>query len=150
MLIQAIVAWVLGFLINKKCINTPTKVPKRKMVLCAILITVSGLSSILAIKITSFPIVMMIKSCSIIPVVFVGIFFSKVKDDKLRLGVDKIVVALFISLGILIYNFGGDKVAGNNTANFLGVFLFVVSILADGFLPDIQAVIKSEFNPSPT
>jgi drug/metabolite transporter (DMT)-like permease len=120
------------------------------MVQCAILVTVSALSSILAIKITSFPIVMMIKSCSIIPVVFVGFFCSKVKDNALKLGADKIVTALFISIGILIYNFGGDKDSVNKATSVIGILLLIISVLADGFLPDVQAVIKSEFNPHPT
>ena len=120
------------------------------MLLCAILVTVSALSSILAIKITSFPIVMMIKSCSIIPVVFVGFFCSKVKDNALKLGGDKVVVALFISIGILIYNFGGDSSTTNKATSIVGIILLLISVLADGFLPDIQAVIKSEFNPRAT
>ena len=93
---------------------------------------------------------MMIKSCSIIPVVFVGFFCSKVKDNALKLGADKVVIALFISFGILIYNFGGDNNSSNKATNIIGIFLLLISVLADGFLPDVQAVIKSEFNPRPT
>lgn len=120
------------------------------MVHCAILITVSAFASIMAIKLTSFPVVMMIKSCSIIPVVFVGFFCSKVKDNALKLGPDKIVIALFISIGILIFNLGGDNTTTNTATSIVGITLLMISVVADGFLPDLQAVIKSEFNPRPT
>jgi hypothetical protein len=31
----------------------------------------------------------------------------------------------------------------------LGIILLVISLVADGFLPDFQAVIKSEYKPRP-
>jgi len=32
----------------------------------------------------------------------------------------------------------------------LGLSVMILSLIADGFLPDFQAVIKSEFKPEPT
>ncbi len=93
---------------------------------------------------------MMVKSCSIIPVVFVAIFCSRVKDNSLKLGVEKIAITMFLSLGILVYNFGGTQSQTTNPNSLVGILLLVVSVLADGFLPDIQAVVKSEYNPKPT
>jgi hypothetical protein len=52
-------------------------------------------------------------------------------------------VALFISLEILIYNIGGDQVHKDNATNIIGILMLAVSLLVDGFLPDLQAAIKS-------
>ena len=74
---------------------------------------------------------------------FVGIFCSRVRDKGLQLGVNKIIVAVFITVGILMYNFGGDVKHQEKATDILGVILLVISLVADGFLPDFQAVIKS-------
>jgi drug/metabolite transporter (DMT)-like permease len=83
--------------------------PVSNLIACAIIVIISTHTYILAIYITNFPIVMMVKSCNLISVVFVGVFCSKVKDSNLKLGPKKIIVALFITSGILLYNFGGDQ-----------------------------------------
>ena len=63
----------------------------------------------LAIYLTSFPIVMLVKSCNIVSVVVVGVFCSRVRDKSLALGPKKIFVAAMVSIGIILYNFGGDQ-----------------------------------------
>jgi drug/metabolite transporter (DMT)-like permease len=113
------------------------------MLICALYVTVSTFTSNLAIKLTSFPNVMMIKSCSILPVVCIGVLFSKVKDDSLKIGVDKVAIALLISFGIAVYNFGGDNLHDDKNGSLVGIGLLIVSLLADGFLSDYQAVLKS-------
>ena len=45
----------------------------------------------------------MFESCSIVPVVIVGICCSRVKDSKLKLGPKKIIVTLIIVSGILLF-----------------------------------------------
>jgi hypothetical protein len=52
---------------------------------------------------TSFPIVMMVKSCNILSVVLVGILCSRVTDKKLKLGPKKLVVGLIVTAGIIIF-----------------------------------------------
>ena len=123
--------------------------PIANIIACAVVVIISTHTYILAIYITSFPIVMMVKSCNIISVVFVGIFCSRVRDKGLQLGVNKIIVAVFITVGILMYNFGGDVKHQEKATDVLGVILLVISLVADGFLPDFQAVIKSEYKPRP-
>ncbi len=83
--------------------------PVANIIACAIVVIVSTHTYILAIYITNFPIVMMVKSCNIISVVFVGIFCSRVRDKGLKLGKTKMIVAIFITIGILMYNLGGDN-----------------------------------------
>lgn len=86
---------------------------------------------------------MLVKSCNIVSVVVVGVFCSRVKDKNLVLGPKKIVVALLISTGIIIYNFGGDSKHQEKATDPLGIILLLISLVADGFLPDFQAAIKS-------
>jgi hypothetical protein len=55
----------------------------------------------------------------------------------------KIIIACIITAGILLYNFGGDQKHQSKATDLLGISLLVISLVADGFLPDFQAVIKS-------
>lgn len=80
----------------------------------------------------------------------VGVCCSGVRDKSLQLGAKKIVVASFITAGILLYNFGGDSKNNEKASSMIGVFLLVVSLIVDGFLPDFQAIIKAEYKPEPT
>jgi multisubunit Na+/H+ antiporter MnhB subunit len=56
-----------------------------------------------AIKFTNFPVVMMIRSCSLLSVVIVGVLFTGVSDTSLKLGSRKIVVAVVVTLGMIIF-----------------------------------------------
>jgi UDP-galactose transporter B1 len=111
-------------------------------------VTVSTISYSYAIKFTNFPVVMMIRSCNILSVVLVGVLFSGVKDTTLKLGRRKIVIAALATSGMIIF-----KVFDPNTSNstheteIIGISLMIASLLADGFLPDFQAVIKSVYKP---
>lgn len=105
---QSLFAWILGFIVNTFFYKEHTKMPVSNLIACAIVVIVSTHTYILAIYITNFPIVMMVKSCNIISVVFVGIFCSRVRDKGLQLGRTKMIVAIFITIGIIMYNFGGD------------------------------------------
>jgi hypothetical protein len=96
-----------------------------------------------AIYLTNFPIVMLVKSCNIVSVVLVGVFCSRVKDKSLSLGPKKIIIACLISSGIILYNFGGDSKHKDKATDPLGVILLFISLVADGFLPDFQAAMKS-------
>lgn len=140
---QSLAAWILGAIVNTLCYKEHTKMPVSNLVACAIVVIVSTHTYILAIYLTNFPIVMMVKSCNIISVVFVGIFCSRVRDKGLKLGRTKMIVAVFITIGIMMYNFGGDSKHQEKATDILGVILLVISLIADGFLPDFQAVIKS-------
>jgi hypothetical protein len=146
---QSLVAWILGATVNTFFYKEHTKMPVANIIACSIVVIASTHTYILAIYLTSFPIVMMVKSCNIISVVFVGIFCSRVRDKGLKLGRTKMIVAIFITIGIMMYNFGGDSKHQEKATDVLGVVLLVLSLVADGFLPDFQAVIKSEYKPRP-
>ena len=123
--------------------------PAPNLIACAIMVCISTHTYMLAIYLTNFPIVMLVKSCNIVSVVVVGVFCSRVRDKSLALGPKKIVVAALISIGIVLYNFGGDAKHQEKATDPLGIVLLTISLIADGFLPDFQAVIKAEYKPRP-
>ena len=90
--------------------NNPNKtsIPAKNLFYCSALILASGLSFTAAIYITSFPIVMMVKSCNVLSVLLVGIFCSRVKDKSQKLEKKKLITGIIITVGILLYNFAGD------------------------------------------
>jgi drug/metabolite transporter (DMT)-like permease len=94
---------------------------------------------------------MMFKSCNLISVILVGVLCSRVKDKKLKLAVKKIVVGIIITIGIVMFKVfdpESSKKAEKQT-EFIGIVLLIISLLADGFLPDFQAEIKSVYKPLP-
>ena len=53
----------------------------------------------------SFPAVVMVKSCSLLSVILVGIFCSRVRDKDLKLGKSKIWIGATVTIGIILFNF---------------------------------------------
>ena len=143
------IAWLFGFLINNLFYKEHTKMPHPNLIACGIMVCISTHTYMLAIYLTNFPIVMLVKSCNIVSVVIVGVFCSRVRDKSLALGPKKIFVAAMVSIGIILYNFGGDQKHKDKATDPLGLVLLFISLIADGFLPDFQAVIKSEYQPRP-
>ena len=46
---------------------------------------------------------MMFKSCNILSVILIALLCSRVKEKKLQLGGKKLIVALLVSLGIILF-----------------------------------------------
>ena len=107
-LIPSLICWLTGNLLNRN--NTSrTVIPNKNLFLSALVSQGSALSFTAAIYITSFPIVMMIKSCNILSVLIVGVFCSRVKDSNQKIGAKKLITGVIITIGILLYNFAGSK-----------------------------------------
>jgi hypothetical protein len=51
----------------------------------------------------SYPIVIMFKSCNVLSVILIAIFFSRVTDKSLKLGKNKIIIALFVTIGMIMF-----------------------------------------------
>jgi UDP-galactose transporter B1 len=114
------------------------------------MVAISNIAYSYAIKFTNFPVVMMVRSCNILSVVLVGVLFTGVKDATLKIGKRKIIIAAIASAGMIIFKVFDPNSANNTyTAETLGVILIIVSLIADGFLPDYQAMIKSIYKPPP-
>jgi hypothetical protein len=58
-----------------------------------------------AVIYASFPAIVMAKSCSLLSVIIVGVFCSRVKDKKLKLTHKKLFIGLIATIGIIFFNF---------------------------------------------
>jgi drug/metabolite transporter (DMT)-like permease len=145
--------WIIGAIVNHFQIKAKdrTHIPSKKSAVCAITVAISTLTYTYAIYLTNYPVVMMFKSCNLISVILVGVLCSRVKDKKLKLGVKKIVVGTVITIGIIMFKVFDPESAGKKEkqTEVLGIVLLVISLLADGFLPDFQAEIKTDYKPQP-
>jgi hypothetical protein len=105
-----------------------------------------------AVVSASFPAVLMAKSCSLLSVIIVGVFFSRVKDKKLKLTYKKLGIGVIATFGIILFNFFKITESGSMDRPIvlwsLGNLFLIVSLIGDGFLPDFQAALKSEYKPS--
>jgi len=102
-----------------------------------------------AILYSSFSVAIMIKSCSLLSVILVGVFCSRVKDESVKLGIQKIRIGVIASIGIILFNcFKDSSNDSDKPLNILGIILLLISLLGDGFLPDFQAEIKTKYKPT--
>lgn len=101
--------WVIGSITTCFSSKEPVKIPAKNLLYCSVTIFIAVLSYNTAIVETSYPIVIMVRSCSILSVAIVGVFFSRVKDTQNKLGKNKLVVGILVTMGILVYNVFGDS-----------------------------------------
>jgi hypothetical protein len=117
--------------------------PFKNLAICGFIIFFSSITNTEAIYMVSFPLTIMVKSCNIMSVILVGVLCSRVTDKQLKLGGKKILVAIVVTIGILMFRIFDPEVdfssdSGKKT-ELLGLGLLVASLLSDGFLPDYQA-----------
>lgn len=144
MCFPTLVTWLIGAIYNKFNIKEKTVIPEKKSLVCGAIIFVSTITYTWATAMTSFPIVMAFKSCNILSILLVAILCTRVRDSRLKLGPKKIVVGIIISLGVFLFSFFDPEQKGRTQqSQYLGIFLLFISLLADSFLPDFQAEIKS-------
>lgn len=79
--------------------------PSKGLAICGFIIFFSSVTNTAAIFLVSFPLTIMVKSCNILSVILVGVLCSRVRDKQLKLGPKKIVVAIIVSVGILMFRF---------------------------------------------
>ena len=80
-------------------------IPAKNAVLCSLVINLNMWTYNKAIQAASFPAVVMVKSCSMLSVIVVALFCSRVKDKALRLPMNKLYVGLVVSAGIFFFNY---------------------------------------------
>lgn len=146
-------SYVLGTIYNlimypkEECFIIPNKLSYK----CGVAVVSNTIAYSYAIHFTNFPVVMMVRSCNLLSVTLVGVLFTGVKDTSLKLGTRKIVIALIVTIGIIIFKvFDPNQKEDDHKTQLLGIFLILISMVAEGFLPDFQAVIKERTRPHPT
>ena len=77
--------------------------PNSLTLYCGIILLVNALVSTYAIMLTSYPVVMMFKTCNIMMVIITGICCSKVRDKTLKLTGKKILVAIIVTIGLFLF-----------------------------------------------
>lgn len=99
---------LVGCLIGKSILlyeGSTKKLPWRDCGMCGLITNVTNNTYNIAIIESSFPAVVMVKSCSLLSVILVAVFCSKVKEKTLKLGPEKIVIGGAACLGIILFNF---------------------------------------------
>ena len=127
-------------------------IPWKKCALSGLVINLCIVTYNNAVMYASFPAVVMAKSCSLLSVIVVGVFFSQVRDQELQLSKKKIFIGIIATVGIIIFNFFKHKEKDSvdkpiSVFSFSSLFL-IISLIGDGILPELQAQIKSEYKPS--
>ena len=67
-----------------------------------------------AVQEASFPAVVMVKSCSLLSVIIVAVFCSRVKEKSLKLGRSKVWIGIIVTFGIFLFNFFKIKESGSD------------------------------------
>lgn len=147
------ITWMIGELFNRYQISSQDRVeiPAKNSFYCAVTVAISTLTYTYAIYLSNFPVVMMVKSCNILSVILVGVLCSRVKDKKLHLATKKIIVGVVVTIGIIMFKAFDPETRQKEEkkTEIMGIVLLLASLLADGFLPDFQAEIKSVYKPQP-
>lgn len=130
-----------------------TRIPHLNSINCSLIILTSTFSYISSIFYTSFSIATLFKSCNLLSVVLVGVCCSRVKEKQWGLERKKIVVAVLVTAGLVGFELtdpeGSKGEDGEKGTEIKGIGLLIVSLIADGFLPDFQAEIKVKYKPRP-
>lgn len=78
--------WTFTSIYNRLRITHKAYIPSKNSFLCALTMIISNFTVITAIIYTSYPIVMVFKSCNLIVVIMFAFFFTRVKDVSLLIG----------------------------------------------------------------
>ena len=83
----------------------------------------------------------MVKSCSLLSVIIVGVFCSRVKDKTVKLKSNKIIIGIVACIGIFVFNYFKKTEGGSvdKPITLISSLLLLASLIGDGFLPDLQA-----------
>lgn len=85
------------------------KLPMRNCIAISGIVNLNLFTFNQAVIRASFPAVVMAKSCSLLSVILVGVFCSRVKDSKLKLTQKKLIIGLVATVGIIFFNMSKQK-----------------------------------------
>lgn len=126
-------------------------VPYKNSAIVGLLIWMSSVTQTESMYLVSYPLIMMTKSCNLISTILVGVLCSRVKNKSLKLGPKKIIAAVSVSGGIIMFRVfdPAANLDSGQATELIGLVLLFLSLLADGFVPDFQAEIKEKYKPTP-
>ena len=102
-MVPILISWIMGEIYICALKVPRTYIPALNAMLTGLAAACASLFSIIAVNFTTFPVVVMVESSSILPVIFVAVFCSRVADQKLKLGPRKFITATLIVIGILVF-----------------------------------------------
>ena len=120
-------------------------IPWKNALICGVVCNFNMFTYNMAVVQASFPAVVMVKSCSLLSVIIVGVFCTRVKDKNVKLKSNKIIIGIVACLGIFLFNFfkENEKSTVDKPISLISSLLLLASLIGDGFLPDLQAEIKT-------
>lgn len=111
---------------------------------CAFLKVLSANLSYVATKKISYPMLIISKSCKIIPVLLMNYVLYKKKFKK-----SKYLTAFLLTIGVLIFSIY-EKNDYKGTGSFLGMFMVFSSLIVDGVINSTQDFIFSSYSINST
>ena len=103
-LVPCLLTWIVGNLYNRR-LHKRVVIPEKNSFYCGIVVFISNITYTWAVAKTSFPVVMAFKSCNLLSVLLVAILCTRVKEKNLKLGGNKIIVGIIVSIGVFLYSF---------------------------------------------
>ena len=79
-------------------------IPNKKIIICGLIVVTTNVAYNLAIMSASYPAIVMVKSCSLLSVIVVGVCCSGVKEKRLKLTKIKLLIGIVATFGILLFN----------------------------------------------
>ena len=140
--------WLVGHLWSKAT-GEIVWLPRKNLMYSAAAVCIGTLTYNIAILQTSYPVVIMFKSCSILSAIPLAAPSSSARPEKLKLGTNKLIVGALVSLGIFLFNYYSLEDKGEKGTTLVGLIFLITSLIADGLLPDFQAEMKSIYKPRP-
>ncbi len=142
-MIERAINWILGIVYQELTLSKKdrVKIPTNNSASAGFLIYVSSIAQTESMYLVSYPLIIMTKSFSLLSVILVGLFCSRVRSKELKLSNQKIIIALIVAIGIIMFRVfdPASNWDENKSTELFGLFLLLVSLFSDGFIPDFQA-----------
>lgn len=81
------------------------RIPFKYVAFCGLTMEAGNVFTMNAVHQTSFAVITVFKACSVLSVILVGVFCTRVRDERLKLGRNKILGAVLITTCILLFQF---------------------------------------------
>lgn len=134
--------------------EAPNPIPVKEMIILGVLYALNVNALNYCLYYIPYPMRVVGDKMGYLTAVLVGVFFSRIgKSDGLRLGKEKIVIAIMITIGTMIFSFFYHPNKQNETRYktdemWIGFVLLAVSVTCEALFSDSQAYLKVYFKPT--